>query len=204
MCIRDRYQGLPATVVVLSVGKVSVSIDAPGVARLCDPEIFEEHAFRAHCGVANAGGKFIPRKKITDLDANAEEGDIKKEDVDVNTNVSDDVVVVDGDIGNKNMGNEFFRANARVREREGAWTNFREYEHKLLSNIPAMTPGASVVTQESQVETILRSVKYANEKRKVAILEALKTNNTRDKNDTTIFSVVGLSLIHISEPTRPY
>jgi hypothetical protein len=54
-----------------------------------------------------------------------------------------------------------------------------------------MTPGASVVTQESQVETILRSVKYANEKRKVAILEALKTNNTRDKNDPTILSVVG-------------
>ena len=186
-----KYQGLPATVVVLSVGKVSVSIDAPGGARLCDPEIFEEHAFRSHCGVANAGGKFIPRKKITDLDANAEEGDIKKEDADVNTKVSDDVVVDDGDIGNKNMGNEFFRANARVREREGAWTNFREYEHKLLSNIPAMTPGASVVTQESQVETILRSVKYANEKRKVAILEALKTNNTRDKNDPTILSVVG-------------
>ena len=89
------------------------------------------------------------------------------------------------------MGNEFFRANARVREREGAWTNFREYEHKLLSNIPATTPGASVVTQESQMATILRSVKYANEKRKVAILEALKTNNTRDKNDPTILSVVG-------------
>jgi len=186
-----KYQGLPATVVVLSVGKVSVSIDAPGGARLCDPDIFEEHAFRAHCGVANAGGKFIPRKKITDLDANPEEGDIKKEDVDVNTKVSDDVVVDDDDIRYKNMGNEFFRANARVREREGAWTNFREYEHKLLSNIPAMTPGASVVTQESQMATILRSVKYANEKRKVAILEALKTNNTRDKNDPTILSVVG-------------
>ncbi len=186
-----KYQGLPATVVVLSVGKVSVSIDAPGGARLCDPDIFEEHAFRAHCGVANAGGKFIPRKKITDLDANPEEGDIKKEDVDVNTKVSDDVVVDDDDIRDKNMGNEFFRANARVREREGAWTNFREYEHKLLSNIPAMTPGASVVTQESQMATILRSVKYANEKRKVAILEALKTNNTRDKNDPTILSVVG-------------
>ena len=143
----------------------------------------------AHRGVGKRRrGKFIPRKKITDLDANAEEGDIKKEDVDVNTNVSDDVVVDDGDIGNKNMGNEFFRQRQVLENAEGAWTNFREYEHKLLSNIPAMTPGASVVTQESQMATILRSVKYANEKRKVAILEALKTNNTRDKNDPTILS----------------
>jgi len=188
-----KYKGLPATVVVLSVGKVPVSIDAPGGARLCDPEIFEEHAFRAHCGVANAGGKFIPRKKITDLDANADEGDIKKEDVDAKAKVSvaganDDNV---DNSSKKNTGNEFFRANARVREREGAWTNFREYEHKLLSNIPAMTPGASVVTQESQMATILQFVKYTNEKRKVAILEALKTNNTRDKSEPTILSAVG-------------
>ena len=180
-----KYQGLPATVVVLSVGKVPVNIDAPGGARLCDPEIFEEHAFRAHCGVANAGGKFVPRKKITDLDANADEGDIKKEDVDQKKK-EDDV-----NINKENMGNEFFRANARVREREGAWTNFRVYEHKLLSNIPAMTPGASIVTQESQMANILQFVKYTNEKRKVAILEALKTNNTRDKSDPTILSVVG-------------
>jgi len=188
-----KYKGLPATVVVLSVGKVPVSIDAPGGARLCDPEIFEEHAFRAHCGVANAGGKFIPRKKITDLDANADEGDIKKEDVDAKAKVSvaganDDNV---DNSSKKNTGNEFFRANARVREREGAWTNFREYEHKLLSNIPAMTPGASVVTQESQMATIMQFVKYTNEKRKVAILEALKTNNTRDKSEPTILSAVG-------------
>jgi len=180
-----KYQGLPATVVVLSVGKVPVNIDAPGGARLCDPEIFEEHAFRAHCGVANAGGKFVPRKKITDLVANADEGDIKKEDVDQKKK-EDDV-----NINKENMGNEFFRANARVREREGAWTNFRVYEHKLLSNIPAMTPGASIVTQESQMANILQFVKYTNEKRKVAILEALKTNNTRDKSDPTILSVVG-------------
>ena len=54
-----------------------------------------------------------------------------------------------------------------------------------------MTPGASIVTQESQMANILQFVKYTNEKRKVAILEALKTNNTRDKSDPTILSVVG-------------
>jgi hypothetical protein len=170
----EKYQGLPATVVVLSVGKIPVSVDALGGARLCDPEIFEEHAFRAHCGVANAGGKFVPRKKI-----------VKDEDED------EDSFNIRNDTNTKNMGNEYFRANALVREREGAWTNFRDYEHKLLSNIPGMTPGASIVRDEAQKANIMACARYANEKRKVAIEEAFKTNTTRDRSDPTILSLVG-------------
>lgn len=119
-----RYSGPPTSIRVLTVGGVAINDDTVDV--LASPAAFEAHAFTISQEAAEMGGPAATRAHPRGrhpappplsplrLGKDASSSDITAG----SASAADD---------------EYFRANALVHEREGAWTPFHLYEVKIMA-----------------------------------------------------------------------
>ena len=122
-----RYSGPPTSIRVLTVGGVAINDDTVDV--LASPAAFEAHAFTISQEAAEMGGpaatRAHPRGRAPappPLSPLRLGKDASSSDVTAGSaSAADD---------------EYFRANAFVHEREGAWTPFHLYEAKIMAAAP--------------------------------------------------------------------